>query len=230
MAADAAAQRFEGIVVVGAGKQAAQKAKVVLLGKRDSVVDSTTTDVFGGFTVAAEKAGKYSLLVRRPGFLPMTTESFQLPEGEVLTDTVFLTGRQAELTVRDALQESMRRVFGGAVLGGFMRWIGPDSMATLRGRFNTLGDMVRSGRLLGMSMPGGFNSNCVYFSGERGCAQIFVDELPVFIPADQVFSQDIEAVIPIRSMELGAAVTQSRRFDRSQFGVLMVYTNRFSLR
>src|SRR5512139_463957 len=84
------AQRFEGIVVVGANKVAAQRAQVVLLGRRDAPVDSTTTDAFGGFTVNAPKPGKFTLLVRRKGYLPITTEPFNLPEGEVLTDTVFL--------------------------------------------------------------------------------------------------------------------------------------------
>lgn len=229
-ASSAAAQRFEGIIVAGQTKSAVQRAQVVLLGKRDAVVDTATTDVFGGFSVTAEKPGKYSLLVRRKGYLPLTTESFQLPDGEVLTDTVFLTGRQAELETKDALQASMRRVFGGAVLGGMMRWLGPDSLATLRERFISVGDLVRTGRVLGLSLPGGINSGCLRFSGESGCAQLFVDELPVFLFPDQLFLADIEAIVPIRSIELGQAATIGRRGDNTRFGVLMVYTNRFYLR
>lgn len=225
----AAAQSFQGIVVVGAGKSAAQQAKVVLLGKRDRVVDSATTDAFGGFSVRADKPGKYTLLVRRSGYLPVNTESFELPENEVLTDTVHLTGRSAELGVRDAIQQSLRRVFGGAVLGGFTRMVGPDSMATLRSRFMTLGDYARAGRLLGVSMPSGVNSACLRFSGESYCGQLFIDELPVNLRPDQVFLTDVEAILAIRGMELGQTVMDTRRFDASRFGVVMVYTSRFHL-
>ncbi len=230
VASSAQAQRFEGIIVAGQAKQTVQKAQVLLLGRRDVIVDSATTDVFGGFSVAAEKPGKYTLLVRRKGYLPLTTEAFQLPEGEVLTDTVFLTGRQAELETKDALQASMRRVFGGGVLGGMMRWLGPDSVATLRERFISLGDLVRTGRLLGLSLPGGSTSSCLRFSGESGCAQLFLDELPVFLFPDQIALADVEAIVPIRSIELGQAATTGRRGDNSRFGVVMIYTNRFYLR
>ncbi|MGQ0650485.1 MAG: carboxypeptidase-like regulatory domain-containing protein [Gemmatimonadaceae bacterium] len=229
-AAPAAAQRFEGIVVVGKNKVAAQGAQVALLGKRDAVVDTTTTDAFGGFSVEAEKPGKYTLLVRRKGFLPLTTEVFTLPEGEVFTDTVFLTGRQAEVGVKEALNESLRRVFGGGTLTGFTRFIGPDSMAVLRERYVTLADLIRTGRLLGVSMPNGTNSACVRFSGEPRCGQLWIDELPVNLRADQVLLSDVEAVMPIRGMELGAVVTESRRFDASRYGVVVVYTSRFSLK
>lgn len=225
-----AAQRFEGVIVAGAAKNAVQKAQVVLLGRRDAIVDTATTDVFGGFSVQAEKPGKYTLLVRRKGYLPISTESFQLPEGEVLTDTVFLTGRQVEMETKDALQASMRRIFGGAVLGGMMRWLGPDSMVSLREKHVSLGDLARTGRILGLSLPGGVNSQCLRFSGENGCAQLFVDELPVFMMPDQLFLADIEAIIPVRSMELGQAATIGRRGDNSRFGVVMIYTNRFYLR
>ncbi|MBK8250488.1 MAG: carboxypeptidase regulatory-like domain-containing protein [Gemmatimonadetes bacterium] len=224
------AQSFQGIVVVGAGKSAAQQAKVVLLGKRDRIVDSATTDAFGGFSVRADKAGKYTLLVRRQGFLPVNTESFELPANEVLTDTVHLTGRSAELGVRDALEQSMRRVFGGTVLAGFTRMVGPDSISVLRSRFTTLGDYARAGRMLGVSMPSGVNSSCLRFSGESYCGQLFIDELPVNLRPDQVFMSDVEAVIAIRGMELGQVVMDTRRFDASRFGVVMVYTNRFHLR
>ncbi len=228
-ASSAAAQKFQGIVVVGAGKVAAQRAQVVLMGKRDRVVDTTVTDAFGSFSVSADKPGKYTLLVRRPGYLPVNTESFELPENEVLTDTVHLTGRSAELGVKEALGQSLRRVFGGAVLGGFMRMVGPDSMAALRSRFPTLGDYARAGRLLGVSMPNGSNSSCLRFSGESYCGQLFIDELPVNLRPDQVFLGDVEAIIAIRGMELGQVVMDTRRFDASRYGVVMVYTNRFHL-
>lgn len=230
LAVPAAAQRFEGIVVVGANKVAAQKAQVVLLGKRDAFVDSTTTDAFGGFSVGAEKAGKYTLLVRRKGYLPITTEVFNLPEGEVLTDTVFLTGRQAELSYKESLNESIRRVFGASAMSGMSRVIGPDSIAVLRERNNTVGDLVRTGRLLGVSLPGGSTSGCVRFSGESYCGQLFVDELPVNLRPDQIYLGDVEAVMALRGSELGTSVMNTRRFDASRFGVVMVYTNRFSLR
>ncbi len=227
--AAAGAQKFQGIVVVGSGKSAAQQARVVLLGKRDRVVDSATTDAFGGFSVAAEKAGKYTLLVRRPGFLPVTTETFELPENDIVTDTVHLTGRGAELGVKDALQQSLRRVFGGAVLASLTRLVGPDSMVRLRDRFQSLGDYARAGRLLGVSMPNGSNSACLRFSGESYCGQLFIDELPVNLRPDQVFLGDVEAIIAIRGLELGATVMETRRYDASRFGVVMVYTTRFQL-
>jgi hypothetical protein len=229
-AAPASAQRFEGIVVVGANKVAAQRAQVVLLGRRDALVDSAITDVFGGFTVTATKPGRYTLLIRRKGFLPITTEPFNLPEGEVLTDTVFLTGRQAELSVKDALSESLRRVFGSSAITGFTRLIGPDSIAVLRERYQTLADLIRSGRLLGVSLPSGVNSSCVRFSGESYCGQLWVDELPVNLRPDQVSLHDVEAIMAIRGNELGAAVTETRRFDYSRYGVVVVWTSRFSLR
>ena len=230
LAGAASAQKFEGIVVVGPAKLAAQNAQVVLLGKRDVVVDSATTDVFGGFAVEAAKPGKYSLLVRRKGFLPMTTESFNLPDGEVLTDTVFLTGRQAELSVKESLAMSMRRVFGSPAMVSMSRMIDPDSMASLRQHHNTLGDVIRSGRLLGVSLPNGSASTCVRFSGESYCGQIYVDEIPVNLRPDQLFLSDVEAVMALRGIELGSAVTETRRYDNSRYGVVMVYTNRYAIR
>jgi hypothetical protein len=230
LAAPAAAQRFEGIVVVGANKIAAQKAQVVLLGRRDAFVDSTTTDAFGGFSVEAEKPGKYTLLVRRKGYLPISTEAFELPEGEVLTDTVFLTGRTAEMSYKESLNESIRRVFGSSAMSGMSRLIGPDSIAVLRERHNTLGDLIRTGRLLGVSLPGGSASGCVRFSGESYCGQLFIDELPVNLRPDQIFLGDIEAVMALRGSEMGTSVLDTRRFDASRYGVVMVYTNRYSVR
>ena len=91
----ASAQQIDGILVVGKARIAAQKAQLTLLGKRDRVVDSATTDVFGGFTLKGDKPGKYTILVRRAGYMAVTTEAFDLPEGEGLTDTDFLSGRQA---------------------------------------------------------------------------------------------------------------------------------------
>ncbi|MBC7898247.1 MAG: carboxypeptidase regulatory-like domain-containing protein [Cytophagaceae bacterium] len=230
LALPAGAQRFEGIVVVGATKIAAQQAQVVLLGKRDVFVDSAVTDAFGGFSVEADKPGKYTLLVRRKGYLPITTEPFELPEGELLTDTVFLAGRQAELSYKDALNESIRRVFGASAMSGMSRLIGPDSLAVLRARSNTLGDLVRTGRLLGVSLPGGSASGCLRFSGESYCGQLFIDELPVNLRPDQIYLGDVEAVMALRGQELGSAVMDTRRFDASRYGAVLIYTNRFSIR
>jgi hypothetical protein len=223
------AQEFQGILVIGERKAAAQQAKVVLLGRRDAVVDSAVTDAFGAFSVKAGKAGKYTLLVKRRGFLPITTEAFELPESEVVTDTVHLTGRSAELSVKDALQESLRRTFGSAVLSGLSRLVGPDSMVVLREKYTTLGDYVRAGRILGVSMPGVANGACLRFSGESYCGQLFIDELAVNLRPDQIFMNDIEAIVALRDTELGMAVSESVRYDASRFGVVMVYTNRFHL-
>src|SRR5690606_24019848 len=43
----AAAQTIDGIVVVGANQRAVATSKVALLDRRQNVVDTTTTDVFG---------------------------------------------------------------------------------------------------------------------------------------------------------------------------------------
>lgn len=230
LAAPAHAQRFEGIVVLGAAKLAVQKAQILLLGKRDAVLDSAETDVFGGFTVKTEKPGKYHLLVRRKGYLPVYTDNFELPEGEVLTDTVFLTGRQAEMSFKDALAESVRRVFGGSAITALSRMIGPDSIAVLRERTHTLADLIQSGRLLGVTLPAGMSSQCVRFTGQSYCGQLFVDEMPVFYRPDQVFLQDVEAVVAMRGSDLGSVVMDTRRYDNARYGVVMVYTNRFALR
>src|SRR5688500_3179474 len=90
LAPETNAQQIDGIVVVGVAKLAAQKAQLILLGKRVRVCDSAMTDVFGGFALKGDKPGKHTILVRRAGFLPITTEAFELPDGEILTDTVFL--------------------------------------------------------------------------------------------------------------------------------------------
>jgi hypothetical protein len=227
---EAVAQRIEGIVVVGAGKVAAQKAHVTLLGKRDRAVDSAVTDVFGGFTLQGDKPGKYTILVRRTGYMPITTEVIDLPDGEVLTDTVFLTGRQAEHSVKDVITESMRRVFGSVPLGALNRFVGPEELEGERSRFMNLGDMVRSGKVLGVSVVGIGSNQCLRFAGEGGCAQIFVDGLPVDIRSDIIPVGDVEAVVAVRPMELGMAVTEASRWDNTRFGAVLIYTTRFALR
>ena len=74
-------------------------SKVALLDRRQNVLDTTTTDVFGGFSLTAEKPGKYSLMVRRTGYYPILTDNFELLEDETRRDTVFLTGKMAEMSV-----------------------------------------------------------------------------------------------------------------------------------
>lgn len=224
------AQQIDGIIVVGEAKLAAQKAQLTLLGKRDRVVDSATTDVFGGFTLKGDKPGKYTILVRRQGFLPITTEAFDLPEGEVLTDTVFLTGRQAEYSVKDVIGESLKRVFGTAPLGAMSRFLGPEELLPERSRYMNLGDLVRSGKLLGVSVVGTGSRQCLRFAGEGGCAQIYLDGIPVDVRSEVVSASDVEAVVAIRPLELGMAVTEARRWDNTRYGAVMVYTSRFALR
>jgi hypothetical protein len=227
---EARSQRIDGIIVVGEARIAAQNAQLTLLGKRDRVVDSATTDVFGGFSLKGDKPGKYTILVRRPGYMAVTTEAFELPEGEVLTDTVFLIGRQAENSVKDVLSESIRRVFGASPLGVLSRYVGPEQLAPERERYMNLGDVVRSGKLLGVNVVGVGSNQCLRFAGEGGCAQIFVDGLPVDIRSDIVSIADVEALVAIRPAELGMAVTQARRFDNTRYGAVMVYTSRFAMR
>jgi hypothetical protein len=230
LAPETKAQQIDGIVVVGGAKLAAQKAQLTLLGKRDRVVDSAMTDVFGGFTLKGDKPGKYTILVRRTGFLPITTEAFDLPEGEILTDTVFLTGKQAENSVKDVINESLRRVFGSAPLGAMSRFVGPEDLHAERQRYMNLGDLVRSGKLLGVSVVGTGGRQCLRFAGEGGCAQIFLDGLPVDVRSEIVSAADVEALVAIRPLELGMAVTAARRWDNTRYGAVMVYTSRFALR
>lgn len=226
LVAPASAQTIDGIVVVGANKQAVATSQVALLDRRQNVVDTARTDVFGGFTLTAEKAGKYSLLVRRPGYYPIVTESFELIKDETLRDTVFLTGKAAETSIQDVIGADVRRVFNSAVLGGFQRYLGPEDIEKLRPQAFTLGDLVRNGRMAGLQW---YNppSGCLRFSGASGCAQVFIDGLPVQIRIDAISTQDIEAVVAYRDMELGMAATGRSYMDNSRFGAVMVYTRRF---
>lgn len=226
----APAQRFEGIVVVGETKRAVQRADLTLLGRRDRPVDSARTDVFGGFTLAAEKPGKFTILVRREGFMPMTTEAFELPEGEVLTDTVFLTGTLAENSIKDVIAKHIQQVFGAGPMAAMSRYAGPDKLLPNRERYLNLSDLVRSGRVTGVSVVGIGSSQCLRFTGEYGCAEIFVDGLPVDVRSETVPVVDVEAVVPIRPTELGMGVTEARRWRNARFGVVMVYTSRFTMR
>ncbi len=220
------AQVLDGIVVVGADKRAVATSKVALLDRRQNIVDTTTTDVFGGFTLEAEKAGKYSLLVRRKGFYPLTTESFELLKDETRRDTIFLAGPQSEMSVKDVLAEDIRRVFNSSIVTGFQRFLGPDDIEEMRSRAFTLGDLVRNGRLAGLQW---YNppSGCLRFSGSSGCAQIFLDGLPVNLRVDAISSHDIEAIVAFRDMELGVAATSRGYMDNSRFGAVMVYTRRY---
>lgn len=224
------AQTIDGIVVVGANRRPVATSKVWLLDRRQNVVDTTTTDVFGGFTLKAEKAGKYSVLVRRSGYYPISSESFELLKDDTRRDTVFLAGRQAEMSVKDVLTEDVRRIFNSSVLSGFQRFLGPEQIEAIRSRAFTLGDLVRDGRLAGLQW---YNppSGCLRFSGSQGCAQIFLDGLPVNIRVDAIPANDIEAIVAFRDMELGVAATSSRVvMDNSRFGAVLVYTRRYILR
>jgi hypothetical protein len=220
------AQVLDGIIVVGANKRPVATSKVMLLDRRQNVVDTTTTDVFGGFTLQAEKAGKYAVLVRRKGFYPITTENFELLKDETRRDTIFLAGPQTEMSVKDVLSEDIRRVFNSTVITGFQRFLGPDDIEDMRSRAFTLGDLIRDGRMAGLQW---YNppSGCLRFSGASGCAQIFLDGLPVNMRVDAISSQDIEAIVAFRDMELGVAATSRGYMDNSRFGAVMVYTRRY---
>lgn len=223
------AQEFDGIVVVGAGKRAVATSKVVLLDKRGNVVDTASTDVFGGFRVAAKKQGKYSLLVRRVGYYPTLSEDFELLKDETRRDTVFLTGRSAEMSVKDVIADEVRRIFNSSVLGGFQRFLGPEQIEAMRARAFTLGDLVRDGRMAGLQW---YNppSGCLRFSGSQGCAQVFIDGIPVLMRIDAISASDIEAIVAFRDMELGVAATTRGAMDNSRYGAVLVFTRRYSAR
>lgn len=223
------AQTIDAIVVVGTDKRPVPTTKVALLDRRQNVLDTTTTDVFGGFTLTAAKPGKYSLMVRRTGFYPIITDDFQLLEDETLRDTVFLTGKMAETSVKDLIGADIRRLFSSAVLGSFQRYLGPDDIEEMRSRSFTLGDLVRNGHLAGLQW---YNppSGCLRFSGTPGCAQIYLDGLPVQIRVDAISSADVEAIVAFRDMELGIAATSRGGLDNTRYGAVLVYTRRFTMR
>ena len=229
LAGTTAAQTIDGIIVVGADRRAVAMSKIALLDRRQNVLDTTTTDVFGGFTLKAPKAGKYALLVRRTGFYPVVTENFELIQEETRRDTVYLSGKAAELSVKDVINNDVRRIFNSAVLGGLSRFLGPEDIEAIRARAFTLGDLVRNGRLAGLQWydpPSG----CLRFSGSAGCAQVFLDGIPVQVRIDAISSSDIEAVVAFRDMELGIAATTRGGMDNSRFGAVLVYTRRFVAR
>ncbi len=226
----AAAQTIDGIVGVGATQRPVATSKIALVDRRQNVVDTTTTDVFGGFTLGAKKAGKYSLLVRRTGFYPVLTDDFELLKDETRRDTVYLTGKAAEMSVKDVIGAEVKRVLNSAVIGGFQRFLGPDEIEALRPRAFTLGDLVRDGRLSGLQW---YNppSGCLRFSGASGCAQIFIDGLPVNMRVDAISAGDIEAIVAFREMELGMAATSGRgALDNSRYGAVLVFTRRYVVR
>ena len=223
------AQTLEGVVVVGAAKSAVGRTKVALLDRRQNIVDTVTTDVFGGFTLRAAKPGKFAVLVRRPGFYPIVTDNFELLTDETRRDTVVLAGKVAEQSVREVIGREVRHIFGTQTLAGMQRFLGPDEIEKLRERAFSLGDLVRSGRLAGLSWINP-PSGCLRFSGARGCAQIFLDGLPVNIRVDQVSGADIEAIVAFRDTELGLLATSRSAMDNSRYGAVLVYTRRFQLR
>lgn len=224
------AQEFDGIVVLGKAKAAVQQARLELQTSKGDVIDTTRTDVFGGFRLKAPAAGKYSILVRRTGYLPVLTERFELAEGEVRTDTVFLEGRQAERGIKDVISDNVRQVFGSSLLTTFWRYAGPEDIDPVRSKFNSLGDFVRGGgKMLGLqhvNPPGG----CFRFSGQRGCAQLFFNGIAVTLSPDQVSVRELEAVVALRPEEIGSAVTRNRLLDTSRYGAVLVYTSAFVYR
>lgn len=223
------AQTIDGIVVVGASRQAVATSTVALLDRRQNVLDTTTTDVFGGFTLVASKPGKYSLLVRRPGYYPIVTDDFELLKDETRRDTVYLTGKAAEMSIREVISADVRRVFGSSVMGTFQRFLGPEDIEKLRAHAFTLGDLVRDGRLAGLQW---YNppSGCLRFSGSSGCAQVFVDGIPVQMRVDAISANDIEAILAFRSQEVGFAALNRSALDNSRYGVVLVYTRRYQIK
>lgn len=225
----APAQTIDGIIVVGADKRPVATTKVALLDRRQNVLDTATTDVFGGFTFTAKKPGKYMLLVRRKGFYPVLTDDFDLLKDETRRDTIYIAGKAAETSVRDAIAQDVRRVFNSVSGAGMQRFLGPDDIEEMRSRAFSLGDLIRDGRLAGLQW---YNppSGCLRFSGSSGCAQIFLDGLPVFVRVDAISANDIEAIVALRDMELGVAATTRGNMDNSRYGAVLVYTRRFSVR
>jgi hypothetical protein len=52
----------------------------------------------------------------------------------------------------------------------------------------------------------------------------------VDVRSEIVSAADVEALVAIRPLELGMAVTAARRWDNTRYGAVMVYTSRFALR
>lgn len=224
----ASSQTLEGTVLFGEQRQAVQNARVALVTRGMDLLDSATTDVFGFFILKAPKAGSYSIVLRRPGYLPIVTDRFELGDGETRADTVFLDSATAGKSVEDAINQNLRQVFGGSASSGMGRLIGPEAMDANRLRFQTLGDIARNGRILGATLVGTQGQSCIRFSGAQGCAQVFLNGLPIFVSADQINLMDVEAILGLRNQDLGLAATQNRRFDGSRFGAVMVYTTGFN--
>lgn len=225
----ASAQTIDGIVVVGADKRPVATTKLALLDRKQVVLDTTTTDVFGGFTLTAKKPGKYSLLVRRKGFYPVVTDNFELLKDETRRDTIYIAGKSAEMSVKDVITQDVRRIFSSASGAGFQRFLGPDEIEELRAHAFSLGDLIRDGRLAGLQW---YNppSGCLRFSGSSGCAQIFLDGIPVNLRIDAISASDIEAIVAFRDMELGIAATSRGGLDNSRYGAVLVYTRRYAPR
>ncbi len=225
----ASAQTIDGIVVIGADKRPVATTKLALLDRKQVVLDTTTSDVFGGFTLTAKKPGKYSLLVRRKGFYPVVTETFELLKDETRRDTIYIAGKAAEMSVKDVIAQDVRRIFSSASGAGLQRFLGPDEIEELRSHAFSLGDLIRDGRLAGLQW---YNppSGCLRFSGASGCAQIFLDGIPVNLRIDAISASDIEAIVAFRDMELGVAATSRGGLDNSRFGAVLVYTRRYAPR
>lgn len=220
------AQQIQGLVVLGAAKRAIPGATLILLNNKHEPVDTSQADVFGSFTLQAPKEGRYFILVRRSGYYPIVSERIELRDSETRNDTLFLQGDDAELSFRQLFAKDLTRLFGSSISAGFSRVILPEQMDELRDRSIHLGDVVRGGHLAGLSYYSQYG--CLRFSGEPGCAQIYINGLPVPLRAEQVSSSDIEAVMAIRPSELGYVSTSNPFRDNSRFGVVMVYTSRYA--
>ncbi|MEO7965321.1 MAG: carboxypeptidase-like regulatory domain-containing protein [Gemmatimonadaceae bacterium] len=224
----ASAQSVEGLVLVGNAKRAAQGATVFLLNQKQQPVDTAQADVFGSFALQAPSGGRYFLLVRRQGYYPILSDRFEIRDTEARVDTVFLSGPDAELTFRELFTRDLARLFGSSISAGASRYVGPEKMDSIRGMSVHLGDVVTRGHLSGLQYYP--QSGCLRFSGEGGCAQVYLDGLPVTLRADQISASDIEAVMALRPLELGVFANTRSSPDNSIYGVVMLYTSRFASR
>lgn len=220
------AQSIQGLILVGAARRSAPGATLVLLDRKHAPVDTAQADVFGAFSLQAPASGRYYILVRRSGYYPILSERIDLRDTETRNDTLFLRGDDAELNFRQIFAKDLTRLFGSSISAGMTRSMMPEQVDSLRDKTIHLGDIVRTGRFVGLQYYQ--QSGCLRFSGEPACAQLYVDGLPVNMRAEQISTQDIEAIMAVRSAELGYFANASR--DNSNYGVVMVYTSRFASR
>lgn len=225
-AGQSSAQEFNGTLVNGRNRTPVARAKVLLVNGRADVLDSAITDAFGSFLLRAPKDGRFSVIIRRQGYLPVSSEVIELSAVSALVDTVVLDS-MAERPVKEAIAASMRRALGSSVSTAFWRYLGPDDIEKVRSRYHTLSELVRvSGKFSGLAQnapPIG----CFYFTTQIACAQLYLNGVAVNMAPDQVLTRDIEAVVALRPDELGVAVAQTRIGDNAQFGAIFVFTSAF---